>query len=152
MKSNKYSEEDFEEIRQNLKLAFGVDHVLVDVYINKLLGATKLHKFKFIKGEQYIFFNAHVNMQQGLDVGWHLLEITYQRLDLIFFKFPTSTKPKQEHYANKNSVFVSRLMPVNLDVKRFCINEDILPLIVFDKHKAPFNIFVYNDGELLQTI
>lgn len=149
---SRYTEIELESIRKELKLAFGVEHVLVDVYISKLLGAPKLHKFKFIKGEQFIFFNAHVDMQQGLDVGWHLLEITYQRLDLIFFKFPTSTKPKQEHYANKTSVFVSRLMPVHLDVKRFCINEYILPLIVFDKHKAPFNIFVYNEGELLQTI
>ena len=149
---SRYTEIEIKSIRKELKLAFGVEHIMIDTHIGKLINWNKLHKFKFIKGEQFIFFNANVDLDRGLDVGWHLLEITYQRLDLIFFKFPTSTKPKQEHYANKTSVFVSRLMPVNLDVKRFCINEDNLPLIVFDKHKAPFNIFVYNDGELLQTI
>lgn len=139
-------------IRKELKLAFGVENIVIDIHIGKLIGETKLHKFKFIKGEQFIFFNANVDLESGLDVGWHLIEITYQRLDLVFFKYPTSTKPKKEHYATKYSVFVSRLIPVNLDVKRFGINEMNLPLIVFDKHKAPFTLFVSNKGQLLQTI
>lgn len=152
MNSKKYTEDEIETIRQNLKSAFGVDNLIVGGYMYELISGAKLPKFKFIKGEQFMFFNANVDLERGLDVGWHLIEITYQRLDLVFFKYPTSTKTKKEHYATKYSVFVSRLIPVNLDVKRFGINEMNLPLIVFNKHKAPFNMFVYNDGELLQTI
>lgn len=152
MNNKKYTEDEIETIRQNLKSALGVENIVIDVYIGKLISETKLPKFKFIKGEQFMFFNANVDLERGLDVGWHLIEITYQRLDLVFFKYPTSTKPKKEHYATKYSIFVSRLIPVNLDVKRFGINEMNLPLIVFDKHKAPFTLFVYNKGQLLQTI
>lgn len=149
---SRYTEEEFVTIRQNLKLAFGVENIVIDVHIGKLISETKLHKFKFIKGEQFMFFNANVDLERGLNVGWHLLEITYQRLDLVFFKYPTSAKPQKEHYATKYSTFVPRWMPVNLDVERFSINQKNLPLIVFNKHNAPFNIFVYNKGELLQTI
>lgn len=149
---SRYTEIEIESIRKELKSAFGVENIVIDIHIGKLIGETKLHKFKFIKGEQFIFFNANVDLERGLDVGWHLIKITYQRLDLVFFKYSTSTKPKKEHYATKYSIFVSRLIPVNLDVQRFGINEMNLPLIVFNKHKSPFNIFVYNKGELLQTI
>lgn len=102
MNNKKYTEDEIKTIRQNLKSAFGVENIVIDVYIGKLISETKLPKFKFIKGEQFMFFNANVDLERGLDVGWHLIEITYQRLDLVFFKHPTSTKPKKKSTTQLN--------------------------------------------------
>lgn len=131
-----YTPEEIVSIKENLKRAFGTEFVPIDIKLGNLIkGKDKREKFKFIKGENFVFFNAHPNSELGLSVGWHIIEITYQRLDLVFYKITTSSKPSKESYANKDSYFINNIMPVLLNIDRFNIPEQNLPLLEFDKGK-----------------
>jgi hypothetical protein len=62
-------------------------------------------------------------------------------LDLVFFKIRSSKNPRKEHYANKDSIFVEKLIPVNFSTERFGIPEKNLPLLGFEKgDNNPFDI------------
>lgn len=137
-----YTDEEITSIKANLKRAFDVDFIPVDISLGNVL-KNNISNFNFIVGEQYILFNSHQDKEMGIEKGWHILEVTYQRLDLVFFKILTSNKPKKEHYANKGSMFVERLIPVNFDITRFGIPEKNLPLLGFEKGtNNPFDVSI----------
>ena len=147
-----YSDEEILEIKKNLKAAFGVDGLPLEIDLKNLV-KDGMDSFNFIIGEQYCFFNPVPNNTYGMKKGWHIAEVTYQRLDLVFFKIITSTKPDVEQYANKDSVFTKKFMPIDLDINRFGIPEKNLPLIIFDKHKSnPFEIQISINNNSLFTI
>jgi hypothetical protein len=137
-----YTEEQIASIKANLKKAFEIDYIPVELTMGNLLKKKNKESFDFIVGEQYVFFNPVENEEWGINkCEWHLIEITYQRLDLIFFKIRSSKKPRTEHYANKDSIFTDKLIPINFSTERFGIPEKNLPLIGFDKTKHnPFDI------------
>lgn len=137
-----YTEEQIKSIKENLKKAFGIDYIPVELTMGNLLKNKNSASFDYIIGEQYVFYNPNKNEEFGINgCEWHVIEVTYQRLDLVFFKIRSSKNPRKEHYASKNSLFASKLIPVNFSTKRFGIPEKNLPLIGFDKTKNnPFDI------------
>ena len=130
-----YTPEEIKSISENLMKAFGRNSIPLFIDIDHLVDKDKQKSFNFIKGEQFVFFNPLKNKGFNIEPGWHILEVTYQRLDLVFFKIKTSKTPNQEQYANKTSNFVLKLMPINVNLDRFRILEQNLPLFEFDKGK-----------------
>ena len=137
-----YTDEEIVSIKANLKKAFDIDYIPVELTMGNLLRKKNKSSFDYIIGEQYVFFNPYKNEEWGInEYEWHILEVTYQRLDLVFFKIRSSKYPRKEHYANKDSMFVEKLIPVNFSTERFGIPEKNLPLLGFDKtENNPFDI------------
>ena len=138
-----YTEEDIKSIKANLKKAFGTEYIPVELKLGELLKNKNMSSFKYVIGEQYAFFSPMENKELGIQMGWHILEVTYQRGELVFFKVPVSTTPRKEHYAEKNSIFVRGLVPLNFDTNRFGIPEENLVLIEFKKGETnPFYVTI----------
>ena len=139
-----YTEEEVKSIKNNLNIAFGIDYIPVETTLQALVKDNKkLNNFDFIKGETFAFYNPIEIDKMGIKQGWHLLKITYQRLDIVFFKIITSSKPRTEQYAFKDSQFVSKLNPLVINIERFGIPEKNLSLIGFEKSKGiPYDITI----------
>ena len=137
-----YTEEQIISIKSNLKRAFDIDYIPVELTMGNLLVNKNKASFDYIIGEKYVFLNLQKNEEWGIaEYEWHIIEVTYQRLDLVFFKIRSSKKPRKEHYVNKDSIFVDKLIPVNFSTERFGIPEKNLSLISFDKtQNNPFDI------------
>jgi hypothetical protein len=137
-----YTEEQIKSIKENLKKAFDIDYLPVELTMGNLLKKKNKASFDYIIGEQYVFYNPFENEEWGIGKQeWHLIEITYQRLDLVFFKIRSSKNPRKERYAHKDSIFVDKLIPINFSTERFGIPEKNLDLIGFDKTtNNPFDI------------
>lgn len=137
-----YTIEEIESIKKNLKKTFDTEFIPIDVTLGGLL-KNKLSKFKFIKGEEFVFFNPFPNKSLNTDIGWHVLEIIYQRLDIVFFKVTTSNKPKKEHWTSTTSHFCEHLIPGVLNIDRFGIPRKNLPLFIFKKpNNCPYDIVI----------
>ena len=80
-----YTPEEIASIKENLKKAFDTDRIEVEATVKTLNKGINPDKVEFKKGEQYVFWNPIENDEQGLAIGYHLIEITYTRLDLIFY-------------------------------------------------------------------
>ena len=139
-----YTEEEVKSIKNNLNIAFGVDYIPVETTLQALVKDNKkLKDFDFIIGETFVFYNPIANDEMGIKQGWHLLKITYQRLDIVFFKIITSSKPRTEQYAIKGSLFVIKLNPLIINIERFGIPEKNLEIIGFEKPKGiPYDITI----------
>lgn len=146
-----YTPEEIASIKENLKKAFDTDRIEVEATVKTLNKGVNPDKVEFKKGEQYVFWNPIVNDEQGLAIGYHLIEITYTRLDLIFYKIKTSTKPRTEQWACKGSGWVLNLMPVVIDLERYNIPDTNLDIIEFQKPRnCPFEIsIVKRDGTVI---
>ena len=141
-----YTPEEIISIKENLKRAFDRDTIEVSLKLENLLRKKDKDKFKYIIGEQLVFWQPVNNKEFKAKKGWHIIEITYQRLNLIFFKVLSSENPNQEHYAEKDSYFTNNLIPVNVDIERFGYPEQNLSLFDFDKGKGnPFDIFIVKE-------
>ncbi len=143
-----YTPEEIVSIKENLKRAFGRETIEVSLKLENLLRKKDKDKFEYIIGEQFVFWQPINNKELKIKKGWHIIEITYQRLNLIFFKVLSSENPNQEHYAEKDSYFTNNLIPVNVDIDRFGYPEQNLPLLDFDKGKGnPFDIFIVKEND-----
>jgi hypothetical protein len=142
-----YTDSEIKSIKENLQKAFGVDTLALDLRLDNLL-KDKINTFKFKKGDRFVFFNAHPNHELKLCVGWHEIEITYTRLDLIFYKI-LSNNTTNEHWATRDSFFFyKQMMPRVIDLKRYGIPEKNLPLISFDKgNRNPYEITIIKSNE-----
>ena len=145
-----YTPEEIESVKANLKTAFDIDYIPVEATIKTLNKGVNLDKVEFKKGEQYVFWNPFEDDEHGLSIGYHLIEITYSRLDLIFYKIKTSTKPRTERWACKGSSWVMNLMPCVIELERYNIPDKNMAFIKFEKKKnCPFDISVIKrDGTI----
>jgi hypothetical protein len=61
-----YTEEQIASIKANLKKAFEIDYIPVELTMGNLLKKKNKESFDFIVGEQYVFFNPCENKEWGI--------------------------------------------------------------------------------------
>lgn len=147
-----YTEEEIKNIKEKLKNDFGTDTISLDLKLSLLYKRQDVTQLKVKKGDKFAFYTYVYNEDMHADIGWHCIEITYSRLDVVFFKAKTSEKPKKEHWICKDSVFFSRLIPLSVKLSEHDIPDSNLPLINFNKGKNnPFTVnIVKNNGSILK--
>lgn len=125
---------------------------IIDLNIKQLYRTIPIEDIEFNKGDKFAYFVKTPNNEMGLSIGWHLIEITYVRLDLIFFKIKTCALPDAEHYVAKNTMWVRHLMPLIIDLNKCGLPIEQTDLVEFRKEQnCPYKVEITKlDGSKIQ--
>ena len=145
-----YTEEQIQSIKENLKRAFDIDYIPIE--LKSIFKKHNPMKYNFKIGEEFAFHSHVKNDDWGLKKGWHKLKITYKRGEVIFFKIESSTEPNKERYAILDSDFVSEMIPIEIKLKSFGIPDKNLDILKFEKGKVPFEIRVIKSNDEIIVI
>lgn len=145
-----YTEEEIKSIRENLKKAFDIDYIPVEIKIKRLY---KDKKFVPLEGDMIYIYLSIENKKFGLKQGWHRLKITYVRSGVVFFKYIDSKHNRIEDHADLESSFIEEAYMGTIRLKDIAVPEYNLPLVKIEKGKCPFDVDVFdNDGNKLNNI
>lgn len=136
-----YTSEEIKSIKENLKKAFGIEYMPINLHVNELY-KTCPNKFKPKKNDVFYFYQATPDDEWNLNRGWHSLRVTYVRSGIIFFKYDVQTK---ESWMSEESVFIKTLIPSTVYLKDLGIPDKNLELFTFNKGKCPYDICVISN-------
>ena len=145
-----YTEEEIKSIRENLKKAFDIDYIPVEIKIKRLY---KDKKFVPLEGDMIYVHLPYDNDKFELKRGWHRLKVTYVRSGVVFFKYIDSKHKRTEDHADLDSSFIEEAYMGTIRLKDIAVPEFNLPLVKIEKGKCPFDVEVFdNEGNKLNNI
>ena len=146
-----YTPEEIKTIKENFKKAFGISYGLID---GNLKGIANKHRNvmnnMLVVGRKFWHFvyKAQAN-ELGLDdEGYTLIQITYIRGEVIFYKFIEATKNKnKEYHFEIGSNFEERLIPteIHYDELSMLSKNNVLFQLTFSPRLAGKHIKVWDD-------
>ncbi len=120
-----YTDEEIQNIRENFRKAFGIPYGIMNGCVKELCSKKESVMKKFIKvGDNFyhLIFKKQAN-ELGLKEGYVKILITYRRADVIFFTYPDSINPRQEHHFDLGSEFCEKLIPFKIHYDRLSIKS-----------------------------
>lgn len=127
-----YTGEQVASIKENLKKAFDIDYIPVQITLNDLYN--KRHKkWNPQPGQK---FYKHIPMDidsDNIKRGWHTLTVTYVRSGVVFFKFDNR---KKEQWGDIESEWFERAIPATIDMEELSIPDKNIPLFKFERFES----------------
>ena len=144
-----YTEEELQSIRENLKKAFGIDYIPVNIKIKYLY---RNKKFAPKEGDMIYVYLPMDNDKFELKQGWHRLKVTYVRSGVVFFKYIDSKHKRTEDHADLASVFIEEAYMGTIRLEDITVPEYNLPLVKFEKGRCPFEVEVYKNDKMIYKV
>ena len=144
-----YTEAELQSIRENLKKAFGIDYIPVNIKIKYLY---RNKKFIPKEGDMIYVYLSMDNDKFELKQGWHRLKVTYVRSGVVFFKYIDSKHKRTEDHADLVSVFIEEAYMGTIRLEDITVPEYNLPLVKFEKGRCPFEVEVYKNDKMIYKV
>lgn len=144
-----YTEAELQSIRENLKKAFGIDYIPVNIKIKYLY---RNKKFILKEGDMIYVYLSMDNDKFELKQGWHRLKVTYVRSGVVFFKYIDSKHKRTEDHADLASVFIEEAYMGMIRLEDITVPEYNLPLVKFEKGRCPFEVEVYKNDKMIYKV
>ena len=144
-----YTEAELQSIRENLKKAFGIDYIPVNIKIKYLY---RNKKFIPKEGDMIYVYLSMDNDKFELKQGWHRLKVTYVRSGVVFFKYIDSKHKRTEDHADLASVFIEEAYMGTIRLEDITVPEYNLPLVKFEKGRCPFEVEVYKNDKMIYKV
>lgn len=144
-----YTEEELQSIRENLKKAFGIDYIPIELKIRTLYSNKK---FIPNEGDMLYVYLPMNNDKFELKQGWHRLKVTYVRSGVVFFKYIDSKYKRTEDHADLESTFIEEAYMGSIRLNDIAVPECNLPLVKFEKGYCPFEVEVYKNDKMIYKV
>lgn len=146
-----YTPEEYANIRENFKKAFGTPYGMIDLDIKHLLGTSGKH-MDIIKENRIYWTQIFGQMAKelGLDnVKWTRIKVTYVRSNVAFFKFIDANKGSRiERNFDVDSHFGESLVPeeIHFDEIPMLSKNRVIFQFKTSPHLAGKHIKVWDDN------
>lgn len=124
-----YTAEQVASIKENLKRAFDIDYIPVQIEVKDLY--TKRHKKWNPQPGQKFYKHIAMDIEsENIERGWHILTVTYTRSGVVFFTYDNR---KKEQWGAIDSEWFETVIPATIDMEELAIPDKNIPLFKFER-------------------